>query len=393
MNNRTLTVSHGQSPATSSALPYTDQRVSIKDAPFTVMIEIMTEGANLLVQASPPTLGIQLDDAHYDILFSSNDIAYIRTGHGNDVVQVDADGSTRVVVETREGNDHVKVNCTPSIEDDLWTRVVVDTGPGDDRIEAHGIQEAELDGGPGNDEISSSAAYGMLYAGPGKDKLTVEDGRAIIEAMSGTNTIYNGPLDDRIYGHAQSIVAAGGDTAPLLLEAGKQTLPERYAATFAIHGDANYTNKILVLLNMLKSSQTASALLADLVSRHAKVTIRDTPVLYNAYTRSDRSHGDPRVHDGQRGHPVLECVIEFNPLINVRRSPAVVALYHELCHAWNLATGSMLGNREQQAVGLDSGEAFDFDDDPSTPPSSTNPDPFNENALRRELGLPLRLKY
>ncbi|MFK0314104.1 M91 family zinc metallopeptidase [Pseudomonas sp. NPDC090233] len=326
------------------------------------------------------------------MLFLSSEIAYVRTGNGNDNVHVEADGNARVVVETREGNDHITLNYTPITEDD-WARVVVDAGPGDDKLVAHDVQEAELDGGPGNDEIYSSATYGMLFAGTGEDALNVGAGRAIIEAMSGTNTITNGPFDDRIYGHAESVVATGGYDAPLLLEAKNEPLPEAYAATFVIQGTATYVNKITVLLNMLKSSQTASVLLADLVANQTKVCIRNTPDLYNARTRSNRFLQTPRAHEGKRGDRILECVIEFNPLINVRREPAVVALYHELCHAWNLATGSMLGNREQQAIGLDSGEAFDFDDDPSTPPSRTNPAPFNENALRHELGLPPRLKY
>jgi hypothetical protein len=53
-----------------------------------------------------------------------------------------------------------------------------------------------------------------------------------------------------------------------------------------------------------------------------------------------------------------------------------------------------LTDHERQVVGLDTGEAaFDFDDDPRTPPTETNPAPFNENALRAELGLPARLSY
>jgi dipeptidase D len=36
---------------------------------------------------------------------------------------------------------------------------------------------------------------------------------------------------------------------------------------------------------------------------------------------------------------------------------------------------------------------FDFDNDPSTPPTSTNPAPFTENSLNHEMGTPLRQRY
>jgi len=52
-----------------------------------------------------------------------------------------------------------------------------------------------------------------------------------------------------------------------------------------------------------------------------------------------------------------------------------------------------VSNQELQALGLPTSAApFDFDHDPDTAPTTTNPEPFSENGLRRELGLPLRLQ-
>ena len=85
-------------------------------------------------------------------------------------------------------------------------------------------------------------------------------------------------------------------------------------------------------------------------------------------------------------------------------------LYHEMSHAWNGANGTFLPgfsaptaehpdrpgppNAELQAVGLATNAApFDFDNDPSTPPTSTNPTPFTENSLNEEMGKPLRRRY
>jgi hypothetical protein len=85
--------------------------------------------------------------------------------------------------------------------------------------------------------------------------------------------------------------------------------------------------------------------------------------------------------------------------------PTTTTLYHELGHAYNAATGStFLGNTEiirpdgtrtqepndeRQVVGLDTASPpFDFDNDPATAPTTSNPYPLTENALREEMGLP-----
>lgn len=68
-------------------------------------------------------------------------------------------------------------------------------------------------------------------------------------------------------------------------------------------------------------------------------------------------------------------------------------LFHELCHAWNHVNGTVLPEHENQVTGLPTAHSFDFDGDPDTPPSNTSPDPFSENALRHELGLPRRNTY
>src|SRR5690606_41459694 len=51
-------------------------------------------------------------------------------------------------------------------------------------------------------------------------------------------------------------------------------------------------------------------------------------------------------------------------------------------------------NAERQAVGLEtSAPAYDFDGDPSTKPTTANPDHLTENGIREELGLPDRPRY
>ena len=54
-----------------------------------------------------------------------------------------------------------------------------------------------------------------------------------------------------------------------------------------------------------------------------------------------------------------------------------------------------VNNVEYQALGLaiEDGELFDHDNNPLTRPTTLNPSPFTENALRQEMGVPLRDRY
>lgn len=45
-------------------------------------------------------------------------------------------------------------------------------------------------------------------------------------------------------------------------------------------------------------------------------------------------------------------------------------------------------------MGLENtGRPFDFDGDPSTEPTTSNPKPLTENTLNEEMGVPLRMTY
>ncbi|WLI22890.1 M91 family zinc metallopeptidase [Pseudomonas simiae] len=132
-------------------------------------------------------------------------------------------------------------------------------------------------------------------------------------------------------------------------------------------------------------------------------------------TPSTRFSADPATRDGafiENGHPGTPSYggqIGLNTTDTRSHQPSIIALFHQLCHAYNHITGTRLhgfseaaadgnqariqvSNEELQALGLPtSAEPFDFDNDPATAPTTTNPEPFSENGLRRELGLPPRL--
>lgn len=121
------------------------------------------------------------------------------------------------------------------------------------------------------------------------------------------------------------------------------------------------------------------------------------------------------IKDGVAGSPATHAKIAFDPdhFEKTFTLSPLIALYHEMSHAYDGATGRFIPgtslifnkdgspamdqgqqlqveNLEYQAVGL---PPFDHDNNPLTPPITTNPWPFNENALRAEMNVPLRDRY
>lgn len=375
------------------ALPWRDPLLAIARADRVLRIEALPLHVDVQVQSTAGGIAVHIDGVTYTLELPAEHVLHILTGDGDDRVHVESTPDIKVVIQTRGGDDAVRVVAHPLAAPGSAGCAVIHGGPGNDHLQVLGLKEAEIDAGAGDDTVHSTASHSTLYAAEGVDAVYVDQGRALIEAMSGDNAVANGPLDDRVFGHPGSVSALSGFSAPLLIEAWNTPLPPHYAATFEIQGDSDYIDTVTRHLNLLHALESAVTLLEDLAAMQARVVIHAIPELDNAYATFDPADGDPKVRHGQRGDRVLRSQIGYNPLAHRPDTPSLVMLYHELCHVWNFATGSVIGNSERQVVGLDTGETFDFDDDPQTPETGCNPSPFNENALRQELGLPARLSY
>lgn len=375
-------------------LPYQGQDWMINRENRTLRVQALRSSIALSVHAQVGGVVLRSDGFRYELPLAGDDILHIRTGPGDDRVQVATDVINQIVLETGAGDDIIQVQGLGTAGAQAIGRVVIDAGPGNDLIETTGLQQAEIDAGAGNDTVYSGAAHAIVHAGEGEDAIKVVEGRAVIEALYGHNRLTTGMLDDRLYADASTITPEDGFTAPVLHDLADTDLPAAYLRTFLVQGDAHYIEKVHRQLNMLRASPTASVLLADLVARNARVVISPIEALDNAYADHEPGQGDPRIRGGNRGARVLNCSIGYNPLAQRPDTPSLVMLYHELCHVWNFVTGSVTDEPERQVVGLEAGpQGFDYDDDPTTPPSLSNPFPFNENALRLELGLPARQTY
>lgn len=337
-------------------------------------------------------------------------------GRGNDTIRLGKGGG---YVEGNDGDDTIIGGSGPS---------VMYGNKGNDRLYAGAgptSKKSHLDGGEGDDQ---------LYAGDGHTVINGGDGNDQIVAHANT-TVYTGKGSDTVWGNLTKarIYAQNNDYLPGTEQSNITRMEPSEAGkkAFKIVGSDEFKQRVEDDLALLRSSPVGRKMLEEMdkaAERNgAPVTIGETKSGSSSYTfnsselqklskqeREEIPQGAPRmggIKDGEPGARADQGIIDYmrSMIVSIGdediTSP-IVALYHEMAHAWNGANGTFLAgtsddptspdlvNGEPQAVGLSTNAPpFDFDNDPTTPPTSTNPAPFTENALREEMGLSPRLKY
>lgn len=378
---------------------------------------------------------------------------YIKSNGGDDKITIDADVMLYTTIEAGDGHDHVRAGGGPSRLLGGNGNDHLQLGSGAGYAEGNEGDDTMI-GGPGNAIMYGNNGNDRMWAGPGaaSKKSYMDGGRGSDKMQAGNgHTIMNGGLDDDVMmGHGRTTFYSGSgkDTivsnnkddriyaknSDWLLSFSGATLttvtPSQAGKTgFNIQGTVQFKQRVDDDMELLRSSPAGQKLLAEMDAAAKKngvpVTIQDggkrenTNFTFNVQETAPLAPDTPEkgfVHNGVRGTPVTDGVIRY-PSSSTFNAPVfggfpITNLYHEMLHGYNGATGSMLPgttkepvagepaddtdtpNFERQAVGLPTdAEPFDFDDDPLTPPTSTNPEPFTENALRKEMGLVQRNSY
>lgn len=348
-----------------------------------------------------------------DSIISAASIASFYTGAGNDTVIVHG-GSN--YIDTGEGDDDV----TASKE----ARITVYAGPGDDDVMGGGF--SFIDGGQGNDDITGGPGHNILSGGPGSDHIKAGPSSNVIFTGQGTRDLVTAlKPHDITYHTTHSTLAINCPTTaeafasmPNGQPTSRSTLIEPKDISesgITVKGSVSFIERIHDDLRLLLNSPTGQKLLTVL---HQAALKSGTPITINELTLSKQNNfvasdaPSPNAYlvNGQRASGSYGGNIWINTsnsLPDLPDQPGIIILFHELCHAYNYVTGSVVpggiqdpqdgsltARQERQAIGLPASEyRFDFDDDPSTPPTDTNPEAFTENGLRKELGLPLRERY
>jgi Ca2+-binding RTX toxin-like protein len=405
---------------------------------------VLTTGSGndkLSVQANRDgTLSVKVNGESYQVEMAKGQALTLRTGDGNDVVDVASDVKVNLIVDAGKGDDTVKTGAGDDIVLGGDGNDTINTGAGSDYIE----------GGNGNDTINAGSGNDVVYGGDGDDKLSggagndyVEGGNGndVLDGGSGNDMLSGGNGDDRIAsGSGADRVYTGAGTDQVVNAGGKDVIyAQQGTDTFSaakgasnqvvnvdltgtpgskglkIEGSAAFVQRVQADIDFLRASPVGRQMLAEYDRAAAAgntVTIRELANEDNGYTMPDTNGTWADTELGRNGPGKGDdAVIAYNPSFHMAEFPAPVGvLYHEMSHAYDAVNGFFqpgtyagsdaqdrnagVPNSERQAVGLENdGIAYDFDRNPATPPTTANPIALTENGLRAELGLPLRLHY
>ncbi len=355
-----------------------------------------------------------------DYIVANGRLGIVNAGKGNDYIRL---GTGDMVAFGGDGDDVIIAGSG---------NAVVSGGKGNDRLYANhlcpktNLRQVYLNGDQGDDKLYGGSGKVILNGGLGNDKLAAYR-QTTFYTGAGKDTVHSYDTKDLIYAKKTDTVHSLTSVKPHYFkytDAGKKG--------FKVEGDARFVERTEDNLEQFRGSPVGQRMLQEMDRLAEKngnaVVIKRSPYVgTNLYGLGNKfkdklsdaeiaKHlGQPElgyVKDGVPGSKATHAEILFHPDYFEKTfsiSP-LIALFHEMSHAYNGATGTnipgqspafstaegpmTIENLEYQAIGLPTGsQPFDFDNDPSTPPTDTNPYPFNENALRKELGVPLRDRY
>jgi hypothetical protein len=316
------------------------------------------------------SLVIDARDTHDDILISRTRNGGVRVTVNGSAREFTRDDARMVVVRGNGGNDRIRVEEGANMR---GIQLRLEGGPGNDTL-IGGDGDDVLVGGEGDDVLRGGKGNDLLLGGPGNDHLFGEGGRDILIGGEGTNVLDGGKSKYFV----DTLDAAAADN-----DAGR---------TIIIRGSPEFVAETEGALRLLRSTRTGRAMLETIDRSGHKVVIQEV-----AEPNATAAQVDTRPQyvrrTGERGEGT-DATITWNPKFpGLARGPAymftppAVILGHELVHAFNMVTGTMLHGREEDlAVGLPRVNLERFYRRHGLPIVS-------ENALRKELGLPRRTRY
>jgi predicted Fe-Mo cluster-binding NifX family protein len=386
------------------------------------------------------TLAVEVNGESYRLEMAEGQALTLRTGAGNDTIDVASDVKVNLIIDAGDGDDTVATGAGDDIvlggdgDDTLRTGAgsdYVEGGSGNDTIDA-GAGNDVVYGGDGDDTLAGAAGSDYVEGGNGNDAIDGGAGGDMLSGGNGDDRIAGGAGDDRVYtgAGADAVVNAGGkdvvyaqreaDTFSAAKGASNQVVNVDLTGSpgakgLKIEGSAAFVQRVQADVDFLRASPVGRQMLAEFDRAAASgntVTIRELANEDNGYTMPDADGTWADTELGRNGPGRGDdAVIAYNPSFHMAEFPAPVGvLYHEMSHAYDAVNGFFqpgtyagrdaqdrnagVPNSERQAVGLENtGIAYDFDRNPATPATTANPVALTENGLRAELGLPLRLHY
>ncbi|BBH45021.1 M91 family zinc metallopeptidase [Pseudomonas sp. KU43P] len=322
---------------------------------------------------------------------------------------------TTIDISTRDCHLAASVDGKPFILAPTPEQTLILKAPdGNTKIRVHDDVETPviIQIGNGNSSIKTGSGVTEVFSGAGDMRIEAGKGLAFIKSDSANCHITGHVLIDNPHGSGTYARSQPGDerfAGPL--SPPYDTLAN---ATFTVEGSDTFKQAVDNHLVFLRHTHCGHQLLAELAKR-AWITIRET----NRATRFEVQITDPsdEGHHLQQnpqlawesGWPAEGGYLEFNLTRSDSDNLPLLDFYRCLCEAYNAFSGTTMpgsmttetydyrqlevSRAKLQAIGLAAGIFYDFDKNPETPPTDTNPPQFTENGLRLELGLQPRRHY
>ncbi len=352
-----------------------------------------------------------------DIIVDNAGANTIYGGAGNDTiiahgVNLPADG-TGNTIHGGEGRDYIEGgNANDIIFGDAGDDVIYGLGGND---EIHGGEGSDyIDGGTGNDTVFGDEGDDNIIGGKGDDQLDGGAGDDLLIGASGSDTIIGGEGADKVIssGKEDNISADGAD-APIQTVSSME-IPDNFSVGHPRNWDSPQDrDRINSDLETLAHIEPGQKMFTEIAATGHNVHIqRDKDNKGNSCSLIGSASTPPGA-SSTPGIGVNSVIYYENSKITVYEYMSksdsikenwnefvpIISLYHELCHSYNAATGTMDRNMytregladqttffatpgfEYQAMGID------------VPGLQANDPMLTENGLRDVLGLQRRSYY
>ncbi len=394
-------------------------------------------------QRADGTLDVQINGKKYEITLGPGQELGINTGAGDDVVKATSKVTVNMDVNGGDGNDKITTGSGLDRVDGGAGNDIINTGAGRDDVFGNSGNDT-IDAGDGNDVVYGGDGNDILRGGKGNDYLEGGKGNDVLEGGQDKDVLSGGLGNDTLRGgHGNDTVYTGAGADKVEVQAGNDKIFGQSAedkittakgasnkleevdmsaslgSSITVQGSAAFQQRVDADIEMLRGSVNGRQMLSELdraadptKGNGMSVTINELqnerngsagPVTPPTYLQTNAA-GVTTAGTG------ANTTVQYNPSNHSEDFQVPVAvLYHELSHAYNGVNGTAqrgtytgapgdpdngVNNDERQAVGLNnSGAAFDFDRNPTTPNTTANPAALTENGLRGEMGVPLRPSY
>ena len=267
-------------------------------------------------------------------------------------------------------------------------------GLGGNDVLSGGAGKDYLDGGAGNDSVFGGAGNDNVVGGTGSDVLYGGDGSDVIVGGKGTDTVYGGDGNDHIItaGDDQLVDKADGDKVSTVKD---MNIP----GNFYIDAGKYDAARIKSDLEFLSSITNGQKLFTELAKSGHSATI-DAVTGGNSCGTYAGLNSDPTQGSDSFVHYNLSKIAINSGIESWGLRAPVVGFFHELCHSYNAAFGTMDQNYYDQttgkksSAGVNSAKGLEWQAvGLQNSNIAANPDLLTENSLRALLGFDQRTHY